>query len=296
MFATLIGGLPAPPVSSTAGDEGARDAIAAVIGAQERAGLDLLSDGVEGLGAGDAVARWQAAAALTDRPVKARLLGPFTASRAGAGRAPELVAGLRAAIDALAAAGCPLVEIEEPNAIVTPADAGAARDFRAMHVELAAHAPVHLSLVLRGGNVDGAGSSTFVDPAYASYAVDLIAGPDNWRLVADIPGDRGVVCGALSARPGSDDSPELLVWAAHYAASTEGRGLDRVGLSNAPGLAALPWPEAVRKLERLTEAARIAALPRTGELAAALDPRATDLKSRALGRRVGRRPTPRSRP
>jgi hypothetical protein len=59
--------------------------------------------------------------------------------------------------------------------------------------------------------------------------------------------------------------------------------MDRVGLATASGLGHLPWDVAVKKMERLAEGMRIASL--TGhELASALDPRAVDLRSAALGR------------
>ncbi len=286
MFATVLGSLPRPPSSD---DE---SAVRAAIAAQESAGIELVSDGGAGSAASSVVDAWRFAASCTPLPVKATVLGPYTRARRFGGRPAEVAEVVRAGIDALAAVGCSLVEIDEPDAVLVGFDTAAREAFLDAHLRLATDAPVHLCLVLAGGNADDAGAATFVDPPYSSYAVDLVAGPDNWRLVADIPGDRGVVCGALRPTTSSDDSPELLVWAAHYAASTGGRGLDRVGLANAPGLDALPWEVAVRKLERLGEAARIAALPRTGELAAALDPRATDLRSRALGRRVPRPPRP----
>src|SRR5260221_547350 len=107
---------------------------------------------------------------------------------------------------------------------------------------------IHLSLVVTGGNADTAGSAMFFDLPYASYAFDLIAGPDNWRLIAEAPGDRGIVCGALDPAAGASDGPEILVWAAHYAASTGGRGLERVGLANASSLAGLDRDSARAKL------------------------------------------------
>src|SRR2546423_1011488 len=142
-----------------------------------------------------------------------------------------------------------------------------------------------------GGTADTAGAATFFDLPYASYAFDLIAGPDNWRLITSAPRDRGIVCGAMSPAAGGDERPETLVWAAHYAAST--RGLDRVGLANAPGLDALPWDVAIVKLARVAEAARIAALPSPDALAQALDPRAVSSRSAALGRVTP--PPPRTR-
>jgi hypothetical protein len=147
---------------------------------------------------------------------------------------------------------------------------------------------IHLSLSIVGGNADAAGAATILDGAYASFAFDLIAGPDNWRLIADVPGDRGVICGALSPLAGSDDGPELLVWAAHYAASIGRRGLDRVGLANAPGLDRLTWDVVERKLDRLGRAARLAGREHRDELAEALDPRAINTRSAAAGRFVPR--------
>ena len=140
----------------------------------------------------------------------------------------------------------------------------------------------HLSLAVTGGNADGAGIETLLAAPYSSLAVDLIAGPDNWRLVAVTPGDLGIVCGALPASEGSYDGPELLLWAAAYAASTGGRGPSRVGLATASSLAGLSWEGAVAKVERLGAAARLAELP-ADEAARSLDPRAVSSRDAALG-------------
>ena len=118
--------------------------------------------------------------------------------------------------------------------------------------------------------------------------LDLIAGPDNWRLVVATPGDRGIVCGAISTAAGSEDRPEVLLWAAGYAASTGKRGPARVGLATASSLAGLPWPIAMRKLQVLGESARLADEP-PNAARLRLDPRAVDSRSAALGR-VGPRP------
>jgi hypothetical protein len=71
----------------------------------------------------------------------------------------------------------------------------------------------------------------------------------------------------------------------------------RVGLANASSLASLTRERARRKVEALAEAARIASAESTEELAAALDPRAVDIRSAAFGKYVppggrpsGRRP------
>jgi methionine synthase II (cobalamin-independent) len=280
MFSTLLGPLPPIDGEDVESDLGAR--VVANVADLEAAGLELLSSGVPAVAATDApeemAAAWAVAAGATTLPVKQVVLGPYAGSRdldeLGLRRAAERVAG---AITVLAAAGCPFVEIEEPDLlpIVTSA---AERDrfldaHRWLFAALGTTAPVHCSLTAGGGNLDVAGAATFFDLPYASYAFDLIAGPDNWRLIAAAPGDRGIICGALSARADGDETRELLVWAAHYAASTGGRGLDRVGLANAGSLAGLPREIAVRKLRRVAEATRIAATESPADMASLLDSR-----------------------
>lgn len=353
MFATLLGGLPRPPLPDPGGAEAPDPAlldalVARVVEAQASAGLEPVTDGrlrwrgfigplagLTGLavplggpaarddgGGAAATARslpawtrpltvdaWRFAAAATSRAVKQALPGPYTLGRrvvpgrlqrARAADVPDRVAltmafatALRAEVRALAGAGCPLVEIEERDAHLIGRDEAERRLFREAHRTLTEGiAGVHLSLAILGGSADGAGADTILDSPYASLAVDLIDGPDNWRLVRDVPGDRGIVCGAMSTRVPAGDGPELLLWAAGYAASSSARGRDRVGLATAGSLTGLSWSHAERKIGRLGEAARLAALP-ASEAAANLDPRAIDIRSAAAGRYVAPPPRPR---
>lgn len=286
MFATLLGSLPRPPLPA---DASTQALVEAAVRAQESAGLEPLTDG--GLfDPADAVAAWEATAAMTGRAVKQAIDGPYTVAWSGgatlARRTRDTLAraaDLNDALRALAAAGCPLIEIREPAATSIGADAAERALFREAHLRLLDGVDgTHLSLAITGGSADAAGIETILAAPYASLAVDLIAGPDNWRLVASAPGDRGIVCGALSAAAGSDDGPELLLWAAAYAASTNARGPERVGLATASSLAHLPWADAVRKLERLGAAARLASLP-PQEAVTHLDPRAVSSRAAALG-------------
>jgi methionine synthase II (cobalamin-independent) len=276
MFATLLGGLPRPD----AGD----DALRVAVEAQERLGLELISSG--GLAIGSPVEAWRATASLTDRPVKQTVLGPYTRGRGTSrerARSTAIADALNAELLDLRDAGCPFIEIDEPDAILIGDDDTQRRRFVDAHRRLTRDVEgVHLSLLVHGGNADTAGPATFFDLPYASYAFDLIAGPDNWRLAARAPADRGIVCGALSPEPKADQTPEPLVWAVHYAASS--RGLDRVGLANAPGLDRYGWDVALVKLDRVAHAARIAALPTREAVAQAMDPRAVSARSAALGR------------
>ena len=286
MFATLLGALPRPPLPVDA----PRDVVLeASIRAQEAAGLDPVTDGGPPA-AGDLARSWMATQRLTDNALKQAVAGPYTAgldgtppsvrSHATLDRATALNALLRD----LAAAGCPLIEIHEPAAIAIGTDDAERALFREAHLRLLdGIAGSHLSLALTGGNADAAGVETLLAAPYASLAVDLIAGPDNWRLVAATPGDLGVVCGVLSPSPDSNDGPEPLLWAAGYAASTGGRGPARVGLATASSLADLSWDDAVRKLERLGDAGRLVDAPLETRLQS-LDPRAVGSRSAALGR------------
>jgi hypothetical protein len=286
MFTTLLGALPRPPFPVDA----PRDALLeALIRAQVSAGLDPVTDG--GPPSDQDLARaWSATQSLTDRAAKQAVAGPYTASHDGTPasvRSPatlDRATALNALLRDLAAAGCPLIEIHEPAAIAIGTDSAERSLFREAHLRLLdGIAGSHLSLALTGGNADAAGVETLLAAPYASLAVDLIAGPDNWRLVAAAPGDLGIVCGALSPSPDSDDGPESLLWAAGYAASTGGRGPARVGLATASSLADLSWEVAIRKLERLGDAGRLADVPPETR-AQSIDPRAVSSRSAALGR------------
>jgi methionine synthase II (cobalamin-independent) len=315
MFATLLGALPKPPMIDA-------DPLARILQLQEDAGLEPLTDGrfssprlvdlaaaldgIERSPAGAlrvvalprrsraiAVDAWSAAASRTDRMVKQALPGPYTLLRQLDLGGNDEDAVLGAIADALhdevvdlAAAGCPLVEIEETEAHRIGDDPVERARYRDAHLRLTAGSPAtHLSLSIVGGSAHAAGVDTVLAAPYASLAVDLIAGPDNWNLVTRTPGDRGIIAGVIEPRDGSDDRPELPVWAANYAASTGRRSLARVGLGTAGSLAELSWPVAARKVHRLGEAARVAGMtPR--EQADVLDPRALDIRSAAMGRRA----------
>jgi len=287
MFATLLGALPRPPLGR---DAPADALVAAAIRAQEAAGLEPVTDG--GLHVqGSLLERWRSTSRLTESAVKQIVTGPYTYGRSKSGSAGKRreatfarAASLNRVLRDLAAAGCPLIEVHEPAATTIGTDLAERALFREAHLRLLdGVSGSHLSLALTGGNAHMAGIETILAAPYASLAVDLVAGPDNWHLVVATPGDRGIVCGALPVEEGSADGPETLLWAAGYAASTGGRGAQRVGLATASSLAHLPWAVAVRKLERLGEAARLADLP-AADRARSFDPRAVSSRSAALGR------------
>ncbi len=274
MFGTLLGPLPRPPLDDDAAPEAVLDAVLAL---QLEHGLEPLTDGGWPVVRDDVVGSWRSTSERAGGLVKSVVVGPMSGGRA--------VDDVRADLLGLAHAGCVWIEIHEPAAVRIGTDPDARARFADAHRRLTADlAPdVHLSLAITGGNADAAGIETILAGAYASLALDFIAGPDNWRLATLLPGDRGLVCGVVAPREGSDDAPELMLWAAGYAASTRGRGSARVGLATSGSLAALSWDAAAAKVRRLGEAARLIAAP-PAERRATVDPRAVDIRSAGLGR------------
>jgi len=306
LFSTLIGPFPRVLHDGTSLDEverrvaeGTTDAEVAsaladelvreVIADQESAGIDLLSDGqvrhrdllpeaVAALHDESPLAwvdEWQFAAEATPRPVKQAVPGPYSLGwiRGGRDRGKWVLSAadrLRGELRRLAALGCPVIEVHEPEAVRIGTDEHERRLFRETHERLLDGLEgAHASLVL-AGEVEPAGAETLLAAAYASFAFDLISGPDGWRVIARAPRERGIVCGVLPTEADRRGDLALMVWAAHYAASTSGRGLARVGLATAGGLRHLDRTEAASKLARLAEAAGLAAGEPVGDLARAL--------------------------
>ena len=283
MFATLLGALPRPPLADDAPSDALLDACLAL---QVELGLEPLTDGGWPLWTRDPVERWRATDARTDGLVKAVIDGPLSSGRP--------VEHVRRDVVGLAEAGCRWIEVHEPSATRIGDDTDARRRFAEAHRELTADlgSDVHLSLAITGGSGDGAGIDTILAGAYASLALDLIDGPDNWRLAVAAPTERGIVCGAMSAHAGSHDGPEPLVWAAGYAAASKSRGIARVGLATSGSLAGLSWDAASAKVRHLADAARlVTATPEDRRVA--LDPRSVDIRSAALGRVEARPPAAR---
>jgi hypothetical protein len=276
MFATLLGALPRPPVASDAAPDAVLDACLAV---QAEHGLEPMTDCGWPMPGTDPLGSWRATSARAGGLVKAVVVGPWTSGRA--------VVDVRGDIAALADAGCRWIEVHERGATSLTSDDHAR--FADAHRDLTAGlgSGVHLSLAITGGNADGAGIDTILAGSYASLALDLIGGPDNWRLAVAAPGQVGIICGAVSTTAGGDDGPEILLWAADYAAGSRGRGMDRVGLATSGSLADLPWDVAATKVRRLGEAARLVTASAEERLAA-IDPRAIDSRSAALGRAAPR--------
>jgi methionine synthase II (cobalamin-independent) len=196
---------------------------------------------------------------------------------------------VRDAIAALVAAGAPVVQLDEPWATTAEAATDTGR-IRAVTTwgRLLDGIAGHVTLALPGGGAMALGSGVLAAAPFGSLLVDLVHGPDDWRAIARLPGERGLVLGVADTRRPAPDQVEVILWAARYAASMHGRGLARVGVAPASGLERLPREAAQSKLARLAHAARLAALP-PDELRRHIDPRSIDARSAALGRYEPRR-------
>ena len=271
MFATLLGSLPRPDLPA---DAAAEAILEAVMEAQATHGLEPLTDGGWPTDP-DPVRSWRRTSDLANVLVKVVMAGPYSARSDGRAE--------RRRLEELVDAGCRWIEVHEPDAVSISTNVDSRRRFVDLHRALTDGLDgVHLSLAIVGGNADAAGIETILAGSYASLALDLVAGPDNWRLAVATPQERGVIAGVYDPTSRTE-GPEIGLWAAGYAASTGGRGMDRVGLATAGSLAAMSWPAAVKRLRDLGEASRLVTA-RNDERLGAVDPRAVDARSAGLGR------------
>jgi hypothetical protein len=322
MFAMLSGAWPrltpdGTPIDDLAGveaDAAVERLVGDLVAAQEATGIGLVRDGdvrwrdpvamvLAAVAAGEMgeegplVRAWRATSALTTLPVAQTVPGPWTLAVLDVGgwgdpgvvtgRAAELAGILADEIGALAAAGCPVIQVVEPAAVMVGEDPALQSGFLRAQRRLLAKAPdAHAMLAITGGSAHRSGPGPIFGAPYRSYLFDLVAGPDNWYLVRSAPGDRGIVCAALRAGDarGSEDQAPLLSWAAHYAASSNGRGLERVGLANATPLAGLDPTMAHRALDDLGRAAVLAAVPPKKAVDLGMDPRSIVAKAGGTAR------------
>ena len=335
MFATLAGGYPAaerptdPDPPAIAAPTGC---VREVLADQVEAGLGLLTDGwvdrpdpVDALGrallpGGASVParerpadrrrlvirpggrRRRPGQAMPARPVHPRPAVRDRRADARAGLTLALADVLAGELADLAAAGCPFIQVDEDGAVPIGSDETERRLFADAQARLlaglagAADRP-HVSLAISGGNADTAGPETIFGPAYDSHLFDLIAGPDNWRLITRAPGRAGD--GPRRRRRSIADRDD-------QAGRRLGGRLRGVGRARrcpdrrSPRRAAwrgLPR-EVARAEDRPARRGRSGIIERRDEeaIAASLDPRAVDARSAALGAwRVARGGRPRAR-
>jgi 5-methyltetrahydropteroyltriglutamate--homocysteine methyltransferase len=212
----------------------------------------------------DSVARDAAKARRNDPiPVKACLVGPYTLARlSDPGELDREAVTMAAAealnqeIRALLEAGAPIVQVDENALTMIGADDDAERSLAAEALRRLTDGTdgARLMLAVTMGGAEAAGAAFYFDLPFGSYLFDLVAGPDQWRLVAYAPGDRTVVLGVADARNTRPDDEAVMAAAGRYAASLSDRGPERVGLAPSTGLEYLPRDRARSKIEALARA------------------------------------------
>jgi methionine synthase II (cobalamin-independent) len=232
---------------------------------------------------------WHWADDASDILVKQVLTGPYTIARlADPGGAPRevLALGLAEALNqelhALAAAGCPLIQIDEGALTAIDDDSAEWALYAETQRRLTAGLEdQHLSLGLHRGAIDPAGHATVLDGPYRSYVVDALSGPDAWRFAFAVPPEIGVVIGALDTATTALDETEVMVWAMAWAGHGD-RGAERIGIASNGSLRGVGRFAARRKTELMGEAVRVASMGPLQEVAEALDPAPLESKMAPL--------------
>ena len=212
-------------------------------------------------------------------PVKVAIAGPFAAAGGGRGRrgsSPPCAPGC----GPWPTPAARVVEVHEPAPSLPGDDAGRGA-FAAAHRAAARRPPRAAPRLARdhrrrrgragpGGALRGAVPEPSLRPRSTARRAGVSSpwrrrGGGSWSGVGDASGRR---------RTRLED----VVWAAGYAASTRGRGMDRVGIAPSGSLAGLAPARARAVIDLLGEAARTIAGGRD-EVLERLDPRAIDARS-----------------
>ena len=198
------------------------------------------------------------AAGCTRKPVKAVLPGPYTFAVLSEDRvykrlrpfALKMAELLRQEAGALAAAGAPLIQFDEP-----------AIGFGKTDLKLAVEAltvatkglKTSAGVTLYFGALDGAFAALQRTPV-AVIGVDVVSDPKNLATLARAKITKELAVGCLDARNTKLESVRDLH--AIFTTLKKRIPLDRVAVTPNCGLEFLPHPQAVAKVERLVEAVR----------------------------------------
>lgn len=207
------------------------------------------------------VADHEAAAAMTGKPLKAFLPGPYSLYRFSKdlhyGDPARACAAIGAALGreaaALEQAGATWIHFEEPwLGRARGEDAAAIRAALAPALEgRTARAVIHVPF-----RAPNAVFATIRDLPWHTLGLDLVEGPAGWELLPMIPEGRGVALGLIDARNTKLEACEAVAQLAARAATLR-PDLD-YQLTPTASLEYLPADKAEAKVERLVEAARLA--------------------------------------
>ncbi|HVF54058.1 MAG TPA: hypothetical protein VNC78_10730 [Actinomycetota bacterium] len=198
------------------------------------------------------------AAAVATKPVKAVVPGPITFARLSVDEHygthetfVEAIAGVLAQeVFELEAAGATHIQIDEPALLDAPEDLELAK--RALATVTSELNSAEVTLATYFADAKRLGGAFFELPAQV-FALDLVSGPENRNLLADVPADKKIQAGILDSRNTRlEDLDELK---RSIAELVDQFGEDRVRVAPSAGLEFLPREKANAKLRRLGEAA-----------------------------------------
>jgi 5-methyltetrahydropteroyltriglutamate--homocysteine methyltransferase len=199
------------------------------------------------------------AASVASRPVKAAIPGPVTFARLSVdehyGDHSDFVLSIAEVLAQeafeLEAAGAPIVQIDEPALLDAPEDLKLAR--RAISVITGGLRSAETTLATYFGDAKRLGRELF-EIEVDGFGFDLISGPENRALIAEVPEGKRVQAGIVDARntmlEGLDDLRSVIEELASVV------GAERLRVSPSAPIEFLPREKARAKLERLCEAAR----------------------------------------
>jgi 5-methyltetrahydropteroyltriglutamate--homocysteine methyltransferase len=205
---------------------------------------------------------WRFAQEHSPRPVKAIVTGPITLARLSQDSYyrdhPRLVMALAEAlapeVQALAQAGAPIVQVNEPLVLGHPEDLPLLR--KALQVMLDGIG-CETALYTWFGSIEGVYPQLLELPV-TTFGLDLVSHPRNWQVLGQhpFPADRKLGAGILDGRNTRLESVEEMVAAVRHLSRIVPP--ERLYLNPSCGLEYLPREVAQAKLRRLAEGAAVA--------------------------------------
>ncbi|MQB00005.1 MAG: methylcobamide--CoM methyltransferase [Actinobacteria bacterium] len=201
---------------------------------------------------------FKSADSVATKPVKAVIPGPITFARLSIDEYysdHDKFVGAIAKVLAqeafeLEASGAEVIQIDEPALLDAPEDLALAREaVGTVTGELNSATTI---LATYFGDAKRLGAELF-DLPVDGFALDFVAGPDNFELVKQFPKDKILQAGIVDARNTKLEPVEDIVDLAQRL--LESVDADRLWLAPSASLEFLPREKARAKLERLTEAA-----------------------------------------
>jgi len=201
---------------------------------------------------------YQFAAQQSSKPVKAVLTGPYTLAALSLDRhygslrqlVLALAAELRHEVQALAQAGAPVIQINEPAIVRGKEDVRLLAEALARLLE---RVQAETALYTWFGDANGILPQLLELPV-STIGLDFVWGPANWEAIQRVPFEKNLGFGIIDARNTKLESVEQIGEAIRRA--SEFVPPERLYVNPSCGLEYLPREVAFEKLKRMVEGAR----------------------------------------